>query len=47
MEALLIGLAYETHPTQLLNHEQVPNRAPANQKDFQFEEAKMNDTLLE
>ena len=38
VEALLIGLVYETYPDQLLNHKEVPNEAPANQKQFQFQE---------
>ena len=36
VEALLIGLAYQTYPHQLLNHNEVPNEAPANQKQFEF-----------
>jgi len=36
VEALLIGLAYEAHPTELLNQKEVPEEAPANQTDFEF-----------
>lgn len=38
VEPLLVGLAYEAHPHQLLNHKQVPADAPANQTQFQFQE---------
>ncbi|MFC4451392.1 GIY-YIG nuclease family protein [Halorussus aquaticus] len=37
VEGLLIGLAYETYPTQLLNHHEVPEDAPANQQEYQFQ----------
>ncbi len=39
VEGLLIGLAYETYPHQLLNHHEVPKEAPANRKEFQFRSA--------
>lgn len=39
VEALLIGLAYETYPHQLLTHNEVPDEAPANQTEFQFQPA--------
>jgi hypothetical protein len=38
-EALLIGLAYEAYPGKLLNHNEIPADAPANQTDFEFEPA--------
>jgi len=36
VEALLIGLAYDAYPEDLLNHKEVPDDAPANRKEFQF-----------
>jgi len=37
VEGLLIGLVYDSYPNQLLNHKEVPDDAPANQKEFQFQ----------
>lgn len=37
VEGLLIGLVYDSYPSQLLNHKEVPDDAPANQKEFQFQ----------
>ncbi|WP_433631164.1 GIY-YIG nuclease family protein [Halomicrococcus sp. NG-SE-24] len=39
VEALLIGLVYETHPHHLLNHNEVPGEAPANKEEFRFRPA--------
>lgn len=39
VEALLIGLVYETYPDQLLNHKEVPDDAPANQTAYEFRPA--------
>ncbi len=39
VEGLLIGLAHEFYPEQLLNHKDVPTSAPANQQEFTFEPA--------
>lgn len=37
VEALLIGLAYEVYPHELLNDDGVPGDAPANTTAFQFQ----------
>ncbi len=37
VEALLIGLAYEGYPHELLNDDGVPGYAPANTTAFQFQ----------
>jgi hypothetical protein len=37
VEALLIGLAYEAHPEQILNHSKLPKEAPSNSKQYQFQ----------
>lgn len=39
IEALLIGLVYETYPEQLLNHKEVPDDAYANQTAYEFQPA--------
>lgn len=39
VEPLLVGLAYEAYPEQLLNHNEVPDDAPANSRDFEFQPA--------
>ncbi|WP_020220539.1 hypothetical protein [Halarchaeum acidiphilum] len=39
VEALLIGLAYDAYPDALLNHKEIPEDAPANRTDFDFEPA--------
>lgn len=39
VEALLIGLVYETYPEQLLNHKEVPDEAPSNQREYEFRPA--------
>ena len=39
LEPLLVGLAYEAWPEQLLNHNEVPDDAPANNRDFEFQAA--------
>lgn len=36
LEALLIGLAYATYPEKLLNHAEVPEDAPANERSYEF-----------
>ncbi|WP_226023622.1 GIY-YIG nuclease family protein [Halomicrobium salinisoli] len=42
VEPLLVGLAYEAYPEQLLNHNEVPDHAPANSRDFEFQPAKIH-----
>lgn len=37
LEPLLVGLAYEVWPEQLLNHNEVPGDAPANNRKFEFQ----------
>ena len=37
VEALLIGLAYDAHPEQILNHSELPKEAPSNSKQYQFQ----------
>jgi hypothetical protein len=39
VEPLLIGLAYASHPDALLNQEEVPDDAPANQEEPAFDPA--------
>lgn len=39
VEPLLVGLAYAANPEQLLNHNEVPDDAPANSRDYAFEPA--------
>jgi len=36
VEPLLVGLAYEAWPESLLNHNEVPDDAPANSREFEF-----------
>jgi hypothetical protein len=36
VEPLLVGLAYEAWPESLLNHNEVPSDAPANNREFEF-----------
>jgi hypothetical protein len=37
LEPLLVGLAYEAWPGQLLNHNEIPGDAPANDREFEFQ----------
>jgi len=37
VEPLLVGLAYEAWPKYLLNHNEVPEDAPANSREFNFD----------
>jgi hypothetical protein len=39
VEPLLVGLAYAAHPERLLNHNEVPDDAPANSREYAFEPA--------
>ncbi|MBX0305698.1 GIY-YIG nuclease family protein [Haloarcula salinisoli] len=39
VEPLLVGLAYAAAPGQLLNHNEVPDDAPANRREYTFEPA--------
>lgn len=39
VEPLLVGLVHEAYPEKLLNHNEVPSDAPANNRDFEFQPA--------
>lgn len=47
IEPLLVGLAYEAYPEQLLNHNEVPSEAPANSQEFAFTSADPNHRTIQ